>query len=123
MFYYRQMMRSGLSKTEMDHMPVTMFYRLYIFDTYLEPQSPRFQDLQNAMMQYTIMTSSPNMTSELAKKIKPSQFQLIKDETIFKSAEELREIEEKRKEEQKANLMSMFDPALVERLKNNIKSG
>ncbi|PEH74296.1 hypothetical protein CRM76_01225 [Edwardsiella tarda] len=117
------MMRSGLSKTEMDHMPVTMFYRLYIFDTYLEPQSPRFQDLQNAMMQYTIMTSSPNMTSELAKKIKPSQFQLIKDETIFKSAEELREIEEKRKEEQKANLMSMFDPALVERLKNNIKSG
>lgn len=101
----------------MDNMPVTMFYRLYIFDTYLEPQSPQFKDMQNAMLQYTLYMSSPGMTREAAKKIKPSQFQLIKEEKVFKTREELEEIERKKEEERKAAIMSMFDPALLERLK------
>ncbi|ECO7735897.1 hypothetical protein FXP37_17870 [Salmonella enterica] len=111
------MLRGGLSKSEMDNMPVTMFYRLYIFDTYLEPQSPQFKDMQNAMLQYTLYMSSPGMTREAAKKIKPSQFQLIKEEKVFKTREELEEIERKKEEERKAAIMSMFDPALLERLK------
>lgn len=101
----------------MDNMPVTMFYRLFIFDTYLEPQSPQFKDMQNAMLQYTLYMSSPGMTREAAKKIKPSQFQLIKEEKVFKTREELEEIERKKEEERKAAIMSMFDPALLERLK------
>ncbi|EBK0477664.1 hypothetical protein Q9V03_000748 [Salmonella enterica] len=73
--------------------------------------------MQNAMLQYTLYMSSPGMTREAAKKIKPSQFQLIKEEKVFKTREELEEIERKKEEERKAAIMSMFDPALLERLK------
>lgn len=111
-------MRRGLSKDEMDNMPINLFWSLHIFDTYLEPQSPQFKDMQNAMLQYSMYMTSPGMTRESARKMKPSQFQLIKDEKIFKTPEELAEIERKREEENKAALMSLFDPALLEQFKN-----
>ncbi|EHH6189108.1 hypothetical protein J8P63_003392 [Salmonella enterica] len=98
-------------------MPYPLFYRLYIFDTYLEPQSPIFRDEQNAMLQYSMYMSSPVMSREFAKKIKPSQFRIINDEKIFKTQEELAEIARKKEEERKAAVMSMFDPALLESLK------
>lgn len=102
----------------MDNMPITLFWKLYIFDTYLEPQSPQFKDMQNAMLQYSMYMTSPNMNRECAKKIKPSQFQLIRDEKMFKTKEELEEISRKKEEERKAAMMSMFDPALLEQLKS-----
>ncbi|ECY2382103.1 hypothetical protein F6816_03405 [Salmonella enterica] len=111
------MLRRGLSKDEMDNMPVPMFWSLHIFDTYLEPQSPQFQDLQNAMLQYCMYMTSPGMSREAAKSLKPSQFQLIKDEKIFKTKEELEAIERQREEERKAAMMSMFDPAKLEELR------
>ncbi|EAQ0861389.1 hypothetical protein EYJ46_03625 [Salmonella enterica] len=111
------MLRRGLSKDEMDNMPVPMFWSLHIFDTYLEPQSPPFKDMQNAMLQYSMYMTSPGMSREAAKSLKPSQFQLIKDEKIFKSQEELEAIERKREEERKAAMMSMFDPAKLEELR------
>lgn len=112
------MLRGGLSKSEMDQMDVTLFWRLYIFDTYLEPQSPQFKDMQNAMLQYSMYMTSQGMTRDAAKKIKPSQFQLIKEEKIFKTKEELAEIARKKEEERKAAMFSMFDPALLEQLKS-----
>lgn len=111
------MLRRGLSKDEMDNMPVPMFWSLHIFDTYLEPQSPQFQDMQNAMLQYSMYMTSQGMSREAAKSLKPSQFQLIKDEKIFKTKEELEAIERQREEERKAAMMSMFDPAKLEELR------
>ncbi|HGA5124891.1 TPA: hypothetical protein ACISXB_003352 [Salmonella enterica subsp. enterica serovar Javiana] len=102
----------------MDEMPITLFYKLYIFDTYLEPQSPLFKDMQNAMLQYSMYMTSQGMTRETAKKIKPSQFQLIKGEKVFKTQEELEAIERKKEEDRKAAMMSMFDPTLLEQLKS-----
>ncbi|HAK5372901.1 TPA: hypothetical protein H1V70_000125 [Salmonella enterica] len=112
------MLRGGLSKDEMDNMPISMFWKLYIFDTYLEPQSPQFHDMQNAMLQYTMYLTTPGVTREAAKKIKPSQFRLIKEEKVFKTKEELAEIARKKEEERKAAMMSMFDPTLLEKLKS-----
>lgn len=101
----------------MDNMPITMFWSLHIFDTYLEPQSPQFKDMQNAMLQYSMYMTSNGMTRETAKNLKPSQFQLIKDEKIFKTKEELEAIERQREEERKAAMFSMFDPAKLEELR------
>lgn len=112
------MLRGGLSQLEMDKMDVTLFWKLYIFDTYLEPQSPQFKDMQNAMLQYSMYMTSQGMTRDAAKKIKPSQFQLIKEEKIFKTKEELAEIARKKEEERKAAMFSMFDPALLDQLKS-----
>lgn len=112
------MLRGGMSKNEMDDMPISMFWKLYIFDTYLEPQSPQFQDMQNAMLQYSMYMTCQGMTRDAAKKIKPSQFQLIKEEKVFKTKEELAEIERKKEEERKAAMFSMFDPVLLEQLKS-----
>lgn len=112
------MMRSGLSKDEMDNMPITLFWKLYIFDTYLEPQSPAFQDMQNAMLQYSMYMTSQGMTRETARKLKPSQFQLIREEKLFKTKEELEELARKKEEERKAATLSMFDPSLLEKLRS-----
>lgn len=115
------MLRRGLSKDEMDNMPVPMFWSLHIFDTYLEPQSPQFKDMQNAMLQYSLYMTSQGMTRDTAKKIKPSQFQLIKDEKIFKTQEELEAIERKKEEDRKAAMFSMFDPALLKELRATVE--
>lgn len=105
----------------MDNMPVSLFWSLHIFDTYLEPQSPRFKDMQNAMLQYSLYMTSQGMTRETARKLNPSQFQLIKDEKIFKSQEEIEAIERKKEEERKAAMMSMFDPALLQKLRATVE--
>ncbi|EMD4231288.1 hypothetical protein VQ237_001013 [Salmonella enterica] len=73
--------------------------------------------MQNAMLQYSMYMTSPGMTREAAKNLKPSQFQLIKDEKIFKTPEELAEIERQREEERRAAMFSMFDPAKLEELR------
>ncbi|EOT5940970.1 hypothetical protein MLQ35_017340 [Escherichia coli] len=99
-------------------MPITLFWKLYIFDTYLEPQSPAFQDMQNAMLQYSMYMTSQGMTRETAKKLKPSQFQLIREEKLFKTKEELEELARKKEEERKAATLSMFDPSLLEKLRS-----
>lgn len=101
----------------MDSMPINLFWKLYVFDTFLEPQSPLFHDAQNAMLQYTMYMTAQGMTRDQAKKIKPSQFSMIKDDKVFKTDEELAEIARKKEEERKAAVMSMFDPALLEKLK------
>lgn len=105
----------------MDNMPVPMFWSLHIFDTFLEPQSPQFKDMQNAMLQYSMYMTCQGMTRDTAKKIKPSQFQLIKDETVFKTQEELEEIARQKEEERKAAMMSMFDPALLQKLRATVE--
>ncbi|EAM8391423.1 hypothetical protein FQY15_19615 [Salmonella enterica] len=73
--------------------------------------------MQNAMLQYSMYMTSQGMSREAAKSLKPSQFQLIKDEKIFKTKEELEAIERQREEERKAAMMSMFDPAKLEELR------
>ncbi|WP_255425969.1 hypothetical protein [Providencia sp. JUb39] len=105
----------------MDNMPVPMFWSLHIFDTFLEPQSPQFKDMQNAMLQYSMYMTCQGMTRDTAKEIKPSQFQLIKDETVFKTQEELEEIARQKEEERKAAMMSMFDPALLQQLRATVE--
>lgn len=99
-------------------MPITLFWKLHIFDTYIEPQSPAFHDMQNAMLQYSMYMTSQGMTREGAKKLKPSQFQLIRDEKLFKTPDELKEIEHKKAEERKTAMLSMFDPSLIEKLRS-----
>ncbi|MFN1980775.1 hypothetical protein ACK2GH_03085 [Escherichia coli] len=110
-------MRKGLSKDEMLTMPITLFYSLYIFDTFLEPQSPVFHDDQMAMLQYTMYMTSPNMTRDFAKKIKPSQFKSISDEKVFLTKKDIEERERKKREENKSAMLSLFDPALLDTLK------
>ncbi|EBU8555317.1 hypothetical protein DLC15_22730 [Salmonella enterica subsp. enterica serovar Telelkebir] len=77
--------------------------------------------MQNAMLQYSLYMTSQGMTRDTAKKIKPSQFQLIKDEKIFKTQEELEAIERKKEEDRKAAMFSMFDPALLKELRATVE--
>ncbi|MBC5790607.1 hypothetical protein HFU86_010255 [Providencia sp. JUb39] len=77
--------------------------------------------MQNAMLQYSMYMTCQGMTRDTAKEIKPSQFQLIKDETVFKTQEELEEIARQKEEERKAAMMSMFDPALLQQLRATVE--
>ncbi|HAJ7280833.1 TPA: hypothetical protein J9739_004354 [Escherichia coli] len=74
--------------------------------------------MQNAMLQYSMYMTSQGMTRETAKKLKPSQFQLIREEKLFKTKEELEEIARKKEEERNAAILNMFDPSLLEKLRS-----
>ncbi|MFY4620044.1 hypothetical protein [Escherichia coli] len=80
--------------------------------------SPAFHDMQNAMLQYSMYMTSQGMTRETAKKLKPSQFQLIREEKLFKTKEEMEELARKKEEERKAAMLNMFDPSLLEKLRS-----
>lgn len=114
-------MRSGLSKNEMDNMPINLFWRLYIFDTYLEPQSPLFKDIQNAKVLEAIYLTAPGMTREASKNIKLSDLRLIRDEKRFKTAEELEELARKEEERKLNSLLSIYDPNLKNELQERLK--
>ncbi|EHB7729487.1 DUF1682 domain-containing protein [Escherichia coli] len=72
--------------------------------------------MQNAMLQYSMYMTSQGMTRETARKLKPSQFQLIRK--LFKTKEELEELARKKEEERKAAMLNMFDPSLLEKLRS-----
>ncbi|MGC6744431.1 hypothetical protein ACP0HM_05150 [Escherichia coli] len=75
--------------------------------------------MQNAMLQYSMYMTSQGMTRETARKLKPSQFQLIREEkNSLKTKEELEELARKKEEERKAATLSMFDPSLLEKLRS-----
>ncbi|EFB4607541.1 hypothetical protein HKE85_003065 [Escherichia coli] len=74
--------------------------------------------MQNAMLQYSMYMTSQGMTRETAKKLKPSQFQLIREEKLFKTKEEMEEIARKKEEERNAAILNMFDPSLLEKLRS-----
>ncbi|ELX1925821.1 hypothetical protein ONM47_002227 [Escherichia coli] len=74
--------------------------------------------MQNAMLQYSMYMTSQGMTRETARKLKPSQFQLIREEKLFKTKEELEEIARKKEEERKSAMLNMFDPSLLEKLRS-----
>ncbi|HAY4354721.1 TPA: hypothetical protein JZ882_004792 [Escherichia coli] len=74
--------------------------------------------MQNAMLQYSMYMTSQGMTRETARKLKPSQFQLIREEKLFKTKEELEELARKKEEERKTAMLNMFDPSLLEKLRS-----
>ncbi|EJD4013919.1 hypothetical protein M1O59_001308 [Escherichia coli] len=74
--------------------------------------------MQNAMLQYSMYMTSQGMTRETARKLKPSQFQLIREEKLFKTKEEMEEIARKKEEERNAAILNMFDPSLLEKLRS-----
>ncbi|EME7575935.1 hypothetical protein VZ766_004100 [Salmonella enterica] len=112
------MLRRGLSKDEMDNMPVPMFWSLHIFDTYLEPQSPQFQDLQHARLLYYLHSTSYHASNKTLGNLSAVDFMTRNpEEKFFKTEEELEEIARKKEEERKAAMMSMFDPAKLEELR------
>jgi hypothetical protein len=105
-------MRKGLSQKEMEALPVTEYWELYIFDSFIEPQGPQVDDFAKAQILQTLWLTSPNMTKESSRKIKLKDFMSIKpNEDIFKSKAVLEAIEEDKKREQhKRMLDSISDP-------------
>lgn len=117
------MLRKGLSEKEINEMSVVQYYELFLLDTFLEPQGPVVDDLRNAFLQHTIMMSSANMTAKYAKQIKLKDFSMYKDESVFKSPEELAEIEKKKQEEKRKAIEAQFNPALLEKAKRLANKG
>ncbi|WP_258305243.1 hypothetical protein [Salmonella enterica] len=102
----------------MDNMPFPLFCALEIFDTYLEPQSPPFQDLQQARLLYYLHATSYHASKKSLGKLSAVNFLTRNpDEKVFKTEEDLAKIARQKEEERKAAMMSMFDPAKLEELR------
>lgn len=118
-------MRKGLSNDEMMALPVTEYWELYIFDSFIEPQGPQVDDFAKAQLLQTLWLTSPNMTKDSSRKIKIKDFMSIKPgEDVFKSAAVLEAIEQdKKREQQKRMLDSITDPIVRKQMEEAFKNG
>jgi len=115
-------MRRGLTEKEISVMPVTQYYELWIFDTFLEPQGPVAEDIHSALNRYTMYMTSPNMTKKAAKGIKLSEFMTLNKGNVFKTPEELALIEkEKNINRNKAILSQFTDPTVLTQIEKRTR--
>lgn len=110
------MLRRGLSNEEIQQMSVMMYYELWFFDSFIEPQSPVYNDFYQARLIHTIEANNPNLTKEYRKKLNMKDHQLIKY-SVFKSQEEIEKEKEQQEIKRKKAIESMFDPALLDKVK------
>ncbi|WP_156137301.1 DUF4035 domain-containing protein [Pantoea sp. MBLJ3] len=110
------MMRRGLTEEEINKMPVTQYWELYIFDSFLEPQGPAVQDLHQAQIAHSLYMTAPGMTKAHADKIKLSDFMFQKD-TVFPSEEQKAEQQTKKNAIKSQNVQSQFSPELIAKAK------
>lgn len=115
-------MRKGLSESEIGEMPVTQFYELWVFDTFLEPQGPVVNDFHSAINQYTMYMTSSNMTKKSAKDIKLKDFITIGKGNVFKTPEELELLEKEKLARRAAAIKAQFtDPAVLALINSKAK--
>jgi len=100
------MLRKGLTFEEQMNLDLVTFFELHIFDQYIEPQSPVVTDTHFALLQDAIYRSSGNMTKQGLKSMKVSDFRLIPIERIFKSKEEIEEINKAKTKKHMAGILA-----------------
>ncbi|TEW83379.1 hypothetical protein D5R38_18590 [Serratia marcescens] len=106
-------------------MPVTEYWELVVFDTYLEPQGSQFQDIVQAHQQLTAYATSPHMTEKAMKNIKLKNFTLLKhgpDDFMFLTEEQLKQ---KAYEDDKRSMEKMIsnyqDPKVKETVRKKLE--
>lgn len=114
------MLRRGFTSDEIMRMPLPDFYELWLFEMFLEPQSPVLNDFYQARLAQTVFSSNPNLTKEARSKYSMKDYILIKDK-VFLSDEEQQQEREKAEEANKAKIESLFDPKLLERARAKSK--
>lgn len=103
-------------------MPITEFYELWFFDTFIEPQGPVMDDYYHAREIFTQHFNHPYQTKEARQKLNIKDFMRI-SEKVFKSAEELEQERIEAEEAEREKMLSMFDPELIKKAKKRMKNG
>lgn len=98
------------------------YYELWLFDTFIEPQSPVLTDFYQARLAHSVIAVSPNLTKEARRKLDMKDFYLIKPK-VFKSSEELQEEREQKEKQARKNLEALMDPALLEKARKLKRKG
>jgi len=107
----RNMLKRGLSQSEIHAMPLPQFLSLELFDRFIEPSGIDVIDAMFARLHSTIYAASGNMSKEGLRKMKSSDFKLIRDETIFKSPEQLQAEKEQQAKKRENDMLQHLSPA------------
>lgn len=85
--------KRGLSPEEFEKVDYELFKHLMIYDTFIEPSGSRFEMLKHAHLCQTITLNNSNMTKDVAKSIKTTDYDFlgILDEGTTKERKERRE--------------------------------
>lgn len=108
------MLRRGFTNQEILDMDVPMFFELWLFDTYIEPQGPVMNDLYQARLAHTVKAYSTVLTDKGRKEMKLEDFFMMKG-PVFKSPEELDRIKQQKLEQSKKAMESMMGPELMKK--------
>ncbi|TDQ27277.1 hypothetical protein EDF75_1344 [Raoultella sp. BIGb0149] len=98
------------------------YYELWLFDTFIEPQSPVLNDSHQARLAHSIIAVSPNLTKEARRKLDMKDFYLIKPK-VFKSEQEIQEEREQKEKQARKNLEALMDPTLLEKARKLKRKG
>jgi len=104
------MIKKGFSYSEIQLMPMPLFRSLELFDRFIEPSGIDVIDAMFARLHSTIYAASGNMSKEGLRKMKSSDFKLIRDETIFKTPEQIEKEKALKLKKQQDEILNMLSP-------------
>lgn len=110
------MINRGFSYSEINSLPLPVFRSLEFFDRFIEPSNIDVIDSMFAKLNRTMYAASGKWDQQGLRKLKASDFKIIRDETIFKSPEEL-EQEKRKKEKERLDSLSPEDRKKYEEIK------
>lgn len=121
----RSVIKRGFSYDETQAMPLPFFRSLELFDRFIEPSGIDVIDAMFARLHSTIYAASGHMSKEGLRKMKSSDFKLIRDETIFKSPEEIQKEKELKAKKKENEILQHLSPAEREKYlkRKGVKNG
>lgn len=93
-----------------------LFRSVELFDRILEPSNIDIIDAMFARLNHSIYAASGKYTREGLRKLKAENFKLIREETIFKTPEELEKEKEKAQKKKQEQILSDLSPKEREEL-------
>lgn len=106
----RSVVKRGFSYDETQAMPLPLFRSLELFDRFIEPSGIDVIDAMFARLHSTIYAASGHMSKEGLRKMKSSDFKLIRDETIFKTPEQIEKEKKAKIKKQQDEILNMLSP-------------
>lgn len=114
-----------MSFIEIQQLPLPVFRSVELFDRLIEPSGIDVIDSMFARLNNTIYEASGNLSKEGLRKMKSSDFKLIRDDIIFKSPEQIEKEKKAKQQKQENEMLSMLSPEEREKMlkRKGVKNG
>ncbi|MEB7712333.1 hypothetical protein NGC32_06285 [Kluyvera cryocrescens] len=104
------MIKRGFSYSEIRNLPMPVFCSIELFDRFIEPSNIDTLDSMFARLNRTMYAASGKLDQEGLRRIKAADFKLIRDETIFKTPEDIEKEKQSKRKKSQENILNSLSP-------------